>query len=45
MSFVPFISSRRNKYRAEGALKYFLVQALGSAFVIMRTFMLVMSTG
>lgn len=35
ISFIPIISVGGNKYRSEAALKYFLIQALGSAFVIL----------
>nr|WRV01099.1 NADH dehydrogenase subunit 2 [Stygiocaris lancifera] len=31
MSFIPILSSSSNRYSAESALKYFLIQALGSA--------------
>nr|YP_007317351.1 NADH dehydrogenase subunit 2 [Scyllarides latus]AGA56128.1 NADH dehydrogenase subunit 2 [Scyllarides latus] len=35
MSFIPLITSKTNQYPSEAALKYFLVQALGSAFIIL----------
>nr|YP_009975997.1 NADH dehydrogenase subunit 2 [Scyllarides haanii]QNK05441.1 NADH dehydrogenase subunit 2 [Scyllarides haanii] len=35
MSFVPLITSKTNQYPSEAALKYFLVQALGSALIIL----------
>nr|YP_009406979.1 NADH dehydrogenase subunit 2 [Stygiocaris lancifera]ASA39515.1 NADH dehydrogenase subunit 2 [Stygiocaris lancifera] len=34
MSFVPILTSTSNRYSAESALKYFLIQALGSAFFL-----------
>nr|YP_009020464.1 NADH dehydrogenase subunit 2 [Geocharax gracilis]CDN85553.1 NADH dehydrogenase subunit 2 [Geocharax gracilis] len=34
MSFIPIISSKTNLLSAEAALKYFLIQALGSAVII-----------
>nr|YP_009564049.1 NADH dehydrogenase subunit 2 [Puerulus angulatus]QAX91412.1 NADH dehydrogenase subunit 2 [Puerulus angulatus] len=34
MSFIPLISSKQNRLPSEAALKYFLVQALGSALII-----------
>nr|YP_009002537.1 NADH dehydrogenase subunit 2 [Cherax quinquecarinatus]CDL72614.1 NADH dehydrogenase subunit 2 [Cherax quinquecarinatus] len=35
MSFIPLISSKDNQLPAEAALKYFLIQALGSAIIIL----------
>nr|YP_009685503.1 NADH dehydrogenase subunit 2 [Scyllarides squammosus]QDM38510.1 NADH dehydrogenase subunit 2 [Scyllarides squammosus] len=35
MSFIPLITSKNNQYPSEAALKYFLVQALGSALIIL----------
>nr|ASS30679.1 NADH dehydrogenase subunit 2 [Lomis hirta] len=34
LSFIPLIVSTNNKYSSEAALKYFLIQALGSSFII-----------
>nr|YP_009406992.1 NADH dehydrogenase subunit 2 [Typhlatya monae]ASA39528.1 NADH dehydrogenase subunit 2 [Typhlatya monae] len=34
MSFIPILSSSKNRYSAESALKYFLIQALGSASLL-----------
>nr|YP_009343032.1 NADH dehydrogenase subunit 2 [Cambaroides japonicus]APS87246.1 NADH dehydrogenase subunit 2 [Cambaroides japonicus] len=34
MSFIPLISSSSNQYSSEGALKYFLIQALASIMII-----------
>nr|BBB86760.1 NADH dehydrogenase subunit 2 [Pandalus borealis] len=34
LSFIPIISSKLNMYAAEAALKYFLIQALGSAAIL-----------
>nr|YP_008758523.1 NADH dehydrogenase subunit 2 [Sagmariasus verreauxi]BAO02879.1 NADH dehydrogenase subunit 2 [Sagmariasus verreauxi] len=34
MAFIPLISSKSNRFSAEAALKYFLVQALGSAILV-----------
>lgn len=34
LSFVPLIASTSNIYSSEGALKYFLIQALGSALIL-----------
>nr|YP_010507344.1 NADH dehydrogenase subunit 2 [Amphionides reynaudii]UXG18823.1 NADH dehydrogenase subunit 2 [Amphionides reynaudii] len=34
MSFIPLISSKYNTYSSEAALKYFLIQALGSAIIL-----------
>lgn len=35
MSFIPFVRSKENCYLSEASLKYFLIQALGSAFIIL----------
>nr|YP_009112539.1 NADH dehydrogenase subunit 2 [Paranephrops planifrons]CEK40189.1 NADH dehydrogenase subunit 2 [Paranephrops planifrons] len=35
MSFIPLISSMKNSLPSEASLKYFLIQALGSAIIIM----------
>nr|QXU57673.1 NADH dehydrogenase subunit 2 [Cherax setosus] len=35
MSFIPLITSKKNQLPAEAALKYFLIQALGSAIIIL----------
>lgn len=35
MSFVPFIFVEKNLYSSEASLKYFLVQALGSSFIVL----------
>jgi len=34
LSFIPLISSKSNLYSSEAALKYFLIQALGSALIL-----------
>lgn len=34
LSFIPFISTEKNLYTSEASLKYFLIQALGSAFIV-----------
>nr|BBB16169.1 NADH dehydrogenase subunit 2 [Pagurus maculosus] len=34
MSFIPIILTMNNRYSSEAALKYFLIQALGSSFII-----------
>nr|QFQ01344.1 NADH dehydrogenase subunit 2 [Nematocarcinus gracilis] len=34
LSFIPIISSKSNQYSSEAALKYFLIQALGSAIIL-----------
>nr|QDO72153.1 NADH dehydrogenase subunit 2 [Pandalus japonicus] len=34
LSFIPILSSKLNMYAAEAALKYFLIQALGSAVIL-----------
>jgi len=35
LSFIPLISTKNNQYSSEAALKYFLIQALGSSVIIM----------
>ena len=35
LSFIPLISTKRNQYSSEAALKYFLIQALGSSVIIL----------
>ena len=35
LSFIPLISSKNNQYSSESALKYFLIQALGSSIIIL----------
>nr|DAZ91302.1 TPA_asm: ND2 [Baikalogammarus pullus] len=37
LSFVPLIVAKKNKYSVESALKYFLVQAFASIFIILST--------
>nr|YP_010943440.1 NADH dehydrogenase subunit 2 [Gammarus nipponensis]WLS55469.1 NADH dehydrogenase subunit 2 [Gammarus nipponensis] len=37
MAMVPLITAKKNKYSMESALKYFLIQALGSIFIITTT--------
>nr|YP_010998699.1 NADH dehydrogenase subunit 2 [Ocypode sinensis]WPM86859.1 NADH dehydrogenase subunit 2 [Ocypode sinensis] len=39
MSFIPLISTKANSYLSEAALKYFLMQALGSAILISSSFL------
>ena len=34
LSFIPIVSSKHNSYSSEAALKYFLVQALGSTIIL-----------
>nr|YP_010402396.1 NADH dehydrogenase subunit 2 [Lysmata boggessi]QVT15587.1 NADH dehydrogenase subunit 2 [Lysmata boggessi]QXJ42679.1 NADH dehydrogenase subunit 2 [Lysmata boggessi] len=34
LSFIPIVSSNKNLYGSESALKYFLIQALGSAIIL-----------
>nr|YP_008239006.1 NADH dehydrogenase subunit 2 [Pachygrapsus crassipes]AGO20494.1 NADH dehydrogenase subunit 2 [Pachygrapsus crassipes] len=38
MSFIPLITLKMNPYYSEAALKYFLIQALGSTLLIMSSF-------
>nr|YP_009512594.1 NADH dehydrogenase subunit 2 [Gennadas parvus]AXJ93160.1 NADH dehydrogenase subunit 2 [Gennadas parvus] len=35
LSFIPLISTKNNQYSSEAALKYFLIQALGSSVIIL----------
>jgi len=35
LSFIPLISAKGNQYSSEAALKYFLIQALGSSLIIL----------
>ena len=37
LSFLPLITSKTNIYTSEAALKYFLIQALGSAIIVRAT--------
>nr|QJW33627.1 NADH dehydrogenase subunit 2 [Eiconaxius sp. 1 QK-2020] len=39
MAFIPFVSMSSNQYSSEASLKYFLIQALGSAFIILGAIM------
>nr|YP_009239908.1 NADH dehydrogenase subunit 2 [Grapsus tenuicrustatus]AMN14542.1 NADH dehydrogenase subunit 2 [Grapsus tenuicrustatus] len=39
LSFIPLITLSMNPYYSESALKYFLIQALGSAMLIMSSFL------
>nr|YP_010384937.1 NADH dehydrogenase subunit 2 [Pinnotheres pholadis]UPL64934.1 NADH dehydrogenase subunit 2 [Pinnotheres pholadis] len=39
MSFIPLITTKMSSYFSETALKYFLIQALGSTFFITASFM------
>nr|UYC29015.1 NADH dehydrogenase subunit 2 [Grapsus albolineatus] len=41
LSFIPLIAMKMNPYYSESALKYFLIQALGSALLIMSSFILI----
>nr|YP_009973064.1 NADH dehydrogenase subunit 2 [Cancer pagurus]QNH68751.1 NADH dehydrogenase subunit 2 [Cancer pagurus] len=40
MSFIPLMANKMNPYFSEAALKYFLVQALASTFIIMSSSLL-----
>nr|YP_009540724.1 NADH dehydrogenase subunit 2 [Pleoticus muelleri]AYQ22930.1 NADH dehydrogenase subunit 2 [Pleoticus muelleri] len=44
MSFIPLMSSKNNQYSSEAALKYFLIQALGSSIIILSASMMLFST-
>nr|YP_009159451.1 NADH dehydrogenase subunit 2 [Palaemon serenus]AKQ09496.1 NADH dehydrogenase subunit 2 [Palaemon serenus] len=44
LSFIPLVSSSYNTFSSEAALKYFLVQALGSATLLASVTMLLMFT-
>nr|YP_009465616.1 NADH dehydrogenase subunit 2 [Sergia lucens]BBC69452.1 NADH dehydrogenase subunit 2 [Sergia lucens] len=43
LSFIPLISSKNNQYSSESALKYFLIQALGSSIIILSASFFLMS--
>nr|YP_009255949.1 NADH dehydrogenase subunit 2 [Mierspenaeopsis hardwickii]ANF05019.1 NADH dehydrogenase subunit 2 [Mierspenaeopsis hardwickii] len=43
MSFIPLISSKNNQYSSEAALKYFLIQALGSSVIILSASLMLFS--
>nr|AUN45064.1 NADH dehydrogenase subunit 2 [Aegla aff. longirostri MHT-2018] len=43
LSFIPLIVLLNNKYSAEAALKYFLIQALGSSMIIFASVILLFS--
>lgn len=36
ISFIPILTSKHDTYSSEAALKYFLIQALGSAIILIR---------
>lgn len=38
ISFIPLIINKKNKYQAETALKYFIIQAISSIFILTRLF-------
>nr|YP_009927070.1 NADH dehydrogenase subunit 2 [Trachypenaeus curvirostris]ART64893.1 NADH dehydrogenase subunit 2 [Trachypenaeus curvirostris] len=45
LSFIPMISLKNNQYSSEAALKYFLIQALGSSIIVLSaSLMLIKST-
>nr|YP_009512800.1 NADH dehydrogenase subunit 2 [Metapenaeus affinis]AXK15192.1 NADH dehydrogenase subunit 2 [Metapenaeus affinis]UUF68268.1 NADH dehydrogenase subunit 2 [Metapenaeus affinis] len=44
LSFIPIISSKNNQYSSEAALKYFLIQALGSSIIIMSASLMLIKT-
>nr|YP_010576145.1 NADH dehydrogenase subunit 2 [Pagurus ochotensis]UZN43430.1 NADH dehydrogenase subunit 2 [Pagurus ochotensis] len=44
MSFIPIILTMNNRYSSEAALKYFLIQALGSSFIIFSGSLMLMSS-
>nr|YP_009545527.1 NADH dehydrogenase subunit 2 [Metapenaeopsis barbata]AYO45605.1 NADH dehydrogenase subunit 2 [Metapenaeopsis barbata] len=44
LSFIPLISSKNNQYSSEAALKYFLIQALGSSIIIMSASLMLFTT-
>nr|YP_009503149.1 NADH dehydrogenase subunit 2 [Gelasimus borealis]AXA13751.1 NADH dehydrogenase subunit 2 [Gelasimus borealis] len=44
MSFIPLISFKMNSYFSEAALKYFLIQAMGSALLISSSFLFISVT-
>ena len=43
LSFIPLISIKDNQYSSEAALKYFLIQALGSTVLLMSGVIIVMN--
>nr|YP_009498549.1 NADH dehydrogenase subunit 2 [Parapenaeopsis hungerfordi]AWK60864.1 NADH dehydrogenase subunit 2 [Parapenaeopsis hungerfordi] len=43
MSFIPIISLKNNQYSSEAALKYFLIQALGSSVIILSASLLLIN--
>jgi len=43
LSFIPLISSKNNQYSSEAALKYFLIQALGSSLIILSASLSILS--
>nr|YP_007317368.1 NADH dehydrogenase subunit 2 [Neopetrolisthes maculatus]AGA56145.1 NADH dehydrogenase subunit 2 [Neopetrolisthes maculatus] len=43
ISFIPLIISSKSKYSSEAALKYFLIQALGSSMIIFSSSLLLFS--
>nr|YP_009512607.1 NADH dehydrogenase subunit 2 [Benthonectes filipes]AXJ93167.1 NADH dehydrogenase subunit 2 [Benthonectes filipes] len=45
LSFIPIISSKNNQYSSEAALKYFLIQALGSSVIILSASFMLTATG
>lgn len=44
ISFIPFIGVKRSQYSSEASLKYFLIQALGSAFVVLGAVLILISS-
>nr|YP_008082886.1 NADH dehydrogenase subunit 2 [Paralithodes brevipes]BAN28992.1 NADH dehydrogenase subunit 2 [Paralithodes brevipes] len=44
MSFIPIILTMNNRYSSEAALKYFLIQALGSSFIIFSSSLMLLSS-
>nr|BBB16221.1 NADH dehydrogenase subunit 2 [Pagurus filholi] len=44
MSFIPIILTMNNRYSSEAALKYFLIQALGSSFIIFSGSLMLLSS-
>nr|YP_009511988.1 NADH dehydrogenase subunit 2 [Aristeus virilis]AXI97914.1 NADH dehydrogenase subunit 2 [Aristeus virilis] len=44
LSFIPLVSTKNNQYSSEAALKYFLIQALGSSVIIMSASLALLST-
>nr|QFG40075.1 NADH dehydrogenase subunit 2 [Munidopsis lauensis] len=43
LSFIPLLISSKSRYSSEAALKYFLIQALGSAFIVFSSALLLFS--